>query len=87
MAAGVVQFDDGSPDLDLADLVGDGDAEYIVVIDSSLADGFQGVADADLTEGSGSLPQYGYKVGIIPEPATAGLLALGLAALATRRRI
>jgi hypothetical protein len=82
-----ISFDSGGPNVVLATLTGDGDAEYVVVVDSRLSGGFEVVAHAQLGDGSGSLPQYGFKVGFfVPEPNTLLLVGLGLSLLACRRR-
>lgn len=81
-----ISFLSGGPDVVLSGLSGDADAEYIVVIDPRFADGFSVDAAARLQDGSGSLPQYGFKVGFIPEPGTALLVGAGLALMARRPR-
>jgi hypothetical protein len=75
----------------LGTLVGDADAEYLVLQDDRLAGGFRVViagqtyGTATFTDGSGSLPAYQFKVGITPVPLPAALPAfaagLGLLAL------
>lgn len=60
-------------------LEGDLDAQYVAFIGSELASGFTVTADAVFQDGSGSLPQYGFKVGtVVPLPAGVWLLAAGL---------
>jgi len=81
-----ITFDLGGPNVVLGTLTGDGNAEYVVVLDSRFAGGFEVTADAQLKDGSGSLPQYGFKAGIIPEPGTAVLVGSGLLLLGLRRR-
>jgi hypothetical protein len=88
-----ISFDDdpGNP-LVVGPLVGDANAEYIVIVDSRLGGGFDvtGAASIFKDDGSpppeGSEPQYGFKVGFVPEPGTALLLGCGLALLAGVRR-
>ncbi len=80
-----ITFSSGAPIL-LGDLIGDQNAEYIVITDARIADGFTLTSTGQLTDGRGSSSQYGFKVGIIPEPSTALLVGAGLALLASRRR-
>jgi hypothetical protein len=68
-----------------AALAGDADAEYLMLIDPRLAGGFWiDDAGASLKDGSGSLPQWGLKVGVstVPLPAAAWLFLAGLSLLA-----
>jgi hypothetical protein len=83
-----VVFDLGGPNAVLGPVVGDGDAEYLVLVDARLAGGFQVFGAANLQDGSGSLPQYGFKVGhvAVPEPAACLLLLTGVAGGLARRR-
>lgn len=82
-----VTFDVDATSVNLGSLAGDGDAEYVVLIDSRLAFGFTLTADANLEDGSGSLPQYGFKVGnAVPEPGALALIAAPLALALIRRR-
>lgn len=77
----------------LGDLIGDGDAEYLGLIDPELAGGFALRATATLNgdgDVRGSDPMYQFKVGTarveVPEPASAALLLGGIAALVRPRR-
>lgn len=76
--------------LDLGRLVGDGDAEYLVLRDTRLADGFTISDSAALRDGAGSLPMWQFKIGVtpVPEPAALALALAGLALLGllVRRR-
>ena len=88
-----ISFDDdlGNP-LVVGPLTGDANAEYLVIVDARLAGGFSvsGLASIFRDDGSapieGSEPQYGFKVGFVPEPATALLFGGGLLTLALVRR-
>lgn len=82
----VVSFDVGGS-VNLGSLVGDADAEYVMLIDARLSDGFTLTADVELMDGNGSIPQYGFKVGnVVPEPGTVWLLGAGALGLVARRR-
>lgn len=77
--------------VDIPTLVGDGDAQYWMLVDARLAAGFTVTDFAILQDGSGSLPMWQFKVGVtpIPEPTSVALLGAGLALLgygAARRR-
>jgi len=88
-----ISFDDdlGNP-LVVGPLNADADAQYIVIVDARLGGGFSvgGLASIFRDDGSapieGSEPQYGFKVGFVPEPSTALLLGGGLLALSLARR-
>lgn len=85
-----VLFDLGGS-VNLGSLVGDGNAEYIMLIDSRLAGGFSIGGNAQVQDGSGSLPMYGFKVGVstVPVPAAAWLFGsamLGLVSMGRRRQ-
>lgn len=72
----------------LGSLVGDADAEYVMLIDPRLASGFQVSGPATLTDGNGSVPMYGFKVGAttIPVPPAAWLFGSALVLLGRARR-
>jgi hypothetical protein len=82
-----VVFDLGGPNAVLGPVIGDGDAAYLVLVDARLAGGFQVFGAANLQDGSGSLPQYGFKLGhvAVPEPAACLLLLGGVAGAIARR--
>ncbi len=68
--------------VDLGTLVGDVDAQYIMLIDDRLAGGFSIDGAATLRDGNGSLPMYQYKVGtVVPIPAAAWLFGSALLGL------
>lgn len=88
----VVSFAAGGS-VNLGDLVGDDDAEYVMLIDSRLAGGFLVEAVAELQDGGStpagrSLPMHGFKVGLttIPVPAAVWLFASALGCLGWRHR-
>jgi hypothetical protein len=75
----------GGPTIFSGSLVGDGDAEYVSIYDTRLADGFTVTGTVALADGtSGSDPIGQFKVGTAvvttPEPGTFALLLLGLSA-------
>lgn len=66
---------------DLFRLVGDLDAQYLMLTDSRLAGGFTINDTATLRDGSGSVPMWQFKLGTVsavPVPASLPLLAAGL---------
>jgi hypothetical protein len=75
---------------DLARVVGNDPAQYVVLVDDRLAGGFTISDTASLRDGQNSVPMYQFKVGVtaVPVPAALPLMGLGLLALgwAARRR-
>lgn len=78
-------------DAELGSLLGDADAEYLMLVDDRLAGGFW-IEDGDvsLRDGSGSVPMYSFKVGMTTVPLPSALLLfapaiLGFGALKRRR--
>jgi hypothetical protein len=65
-------------------LVGDNDANSVLLVDNRLSGGFTMSGLASLTDGRGSLPMYQVKVGYspVPLPAAFWLFGSGLAVLA-----
>jgi len=73
----------GGGSANLGTLVGDGNAEYVMLIDERLAGGFSIDGDATLVDGRGSLPMYQFKVGTttVPIPGAVWLFGSGLLGL------
>jgi len=78
-----IQFNDNTS-LTLSGLIGDGDAQYYLLVDERLNDGFTVSGTALLEDGRGSVPMYGFKVGYstVPIPGAALLFVPGLGVLA-----
>jgi hypothetical protein len=89
-AAGLRVSFAGGGFFDLDRLVGDADAEYLLLRDERLGGGFSITDNAALRDGAGSLPMWQFKVGVtpVPEPAALPLAVGGLALLGllARRR-
>ena len=89
----IVFFDVDNSFVELGDLTGDQDAEYLMLVDDRLAHGFQvwmlaALFDEGVPSTAGSIPFYGLKVGTstVPVPAAAWLFGSGLALLGWLRR-
>jgi hypothetical protein len=82
-----IDFNNGES-LVINGLIGDGDANAIFIVDDRFSGGFEVSGESILTDGSGSLPMYQFKVGvgIVPIPGAFWLLASGCLALVGIRR-